>query len=221
MLKNNWINIHKNKEYKVKYPFDTVVSFILKYKAKFERPRVLDFGCGIGNNARFVAEQKDIMLTAADISNDAIIQAKDYLNEYGLSADFVCAGVGDLPFGHEFFDMIFERGLLVCLPNDLLKVFASDCFDFLKTNGYLHITPYSFSHTSFLGYTAKDDGLFYNLKNGALANLNRGLRAMSLEDVKSIFPESLWCYEVVEERILTDYVSKNVVSYWNIILMKK
>lgn len=221
MLKNNWEKIHKNKEYKVRYPFDTVVSFILKYKSKFDNPSVLDFGCGIGNNARFVAEQKDIKLTAADISDDAITQAVEYLSEHRLSAEFVCAGVGALPFEPECFDMIFERGLLVCLPNELLKAFSEDCFNFLKSNGYLHITPFSFLHTSFSDCTASEDGLCYNMTNGALANLNRGIRAMTLDDVKRMFPESLWRYEVAEERVLTDYVSKNVVSYWNIILMKK
>lgn len=221
MIDNEWINIHANKEYNVKYPFDSVISFILKYKSFFEKPKVLDFGCGVGNNSRFVAEQKEITLYAVDISSDAIEQADLYLKENNLSANFVCAGVGQLPFNNDEFDLIFERALLMCLPNDLLSVFSDDCYRMLRRGGYLHITPYSFSHTSFKNERPSDNGLVYNMKLGALANLNRGLRAMTLEEIKLNFNENLWDYIKVEERVFNDQVSNDIVAYWNIILKKK
>ena len=73
---------YRNKRYN-KYPFDSVVSFIFKnFKNKIRKNvKVLDLGCGGGNNSYFIAKE-GFDLYAVDGSNTSIQITRKKLSFY-------------------------------------------------------------------------------------------------------------------------------------------
>lgn len=79
--------------------------------------RVLDIGCGSGENAIWLAQQ-GFDVVACDVSPTAIQQAKDKLQAVGaavrfLAADFITDPIPDAPFG-----LVFDRGCLHSMDDE-------------------------------------------------------------------------------------------------------
>ena len=71
--------------------------------------RVLEIGCGNGNNAAWLAEQ-GYLVTGIDVSPVAIAQATNRIGAAGLQADLVAADVVGDPIPNGPFDFVFDRG---------------------------------------------------------------------------------------------------------------
>ena len=81
------------------------------------RCRVLDIGCGSGENAIWLAQQ-GFEVVACDLSPTAIEQAKDKLlsaeaDVRFLVADFITDLIPDAPYG-----FVFDRGCLHCMNDE-------------------------------------------------------------------------------------------------------
>lgn len=81
------------------------------------RCRVLDIGCGSGENAIWLARQ-GFDVVACDVSPTAIEQAKRKLPAADLSvrflvADFLSDSIPNAPFG-----LVFDRGCLHCMDDE-------------------------------------------------------------------------------------------------------
>jgi methyl halide transferase len=71
--------------------------------------RILDLGCGHGDNAIWLAQQ-GFEVTATDISDTAVSQAKERAKNLGVNIHFcINNAIDDLPIGP--FDLVFDRGL--------------------------------------------------------------------------------------------------------------
>src|SRR2546421_3471976 len=70
----SWIEIHDANIYKIQYPWSTVVSFVCKHVHK--GMRVLDIGCGLGNNFQPVIDRGAIPV-GLDISKTALKAAAE------------------------------------------------------------------------------------------------------------------------------------------------
>lgn len=100
------------------------------------RCRVLDIGCGSGENAIWLAQQ-GFDVVACDLSPTAIQQAKDKLTATEaevcfLVADFLADPMPDAPFG-----FIFDRGCLHCMDDESeRKSFVEKVAGLLKEGGH-------------------------------------------------------------------------------------
>jgi len=79
--------------------------------------KVLDIGCGTGNNAIWLAKQ-NFVVTGCDISSTAIEKAKEKAAESGvicsfLVADFLNSLIPGIPFG-----FVFDRGCLHSIDDE-------------------------------------------------------------------------------------------------------
>ena len=100
--------------------------------------RTLEFGCGIGHNARSMAKM-GFDVVGVDISPTAINEARQMTPE-GLSVDFYVADILDGPVSAEPFDFVFDRGCMHCFDSDEGRLACSDAVEENLTPGGLWLT---------------------------------------------------------------------------------
>jgi ubiquinone/menaquinone biosynthesis C-methylase UbiE len=97
--------------YLASYPDTTIVSFIFrtfgKNSPQTKNIRILDLGCGGGNNTWFLARE-GFTTYAFDGSSKAINLAKEKLIKEGLSANFKQGNFINLPYKDNFFDAVID-----------------------------------------------------------------------------------------------------------------
>ena len=103
--------VYKKKLQINKYPFDQVVSLVNKFckeKNKVKNSRVIELGCGTGNNLNFLNDFGFKLIVGIDGSASAIKLAKKNLrakNYKLLNSDF-----NNIPFERNFFNLCIDRG---------------------------------------------------------------------------------------------------------------
>lgn len=114
-------NLNKDWEEKIyshgrqlnKYPYDLVVSIVARYffhlpLKERSKIKVLDLGCGAGNNAKFLAEN-GFQVFGIDGSASAIDICSNRFKRWRLKGKFVCQNFEKLPYKNNFFDLVIDR----------------------------------------------------------------------------------------------------------------
>ncbi|MBT7307303.1 MAG: class I SAM-dependent methyltransferase [Gammaproteobacteria bacterium] len=93
-----------------RYPYDTVVSDLFRWSAGRDRSglRVLEVGCGSGNNLWFLSRE-GFQCAGIDLSKTAVNYAKQYLAGDGLEADIRVGDISQLPWEDGHFDLVIDR----------------------------------------------------------------------------------------------------------------
>ena len=120
----NYEDLYTRKEAFLRYPADWVIRFHNMY-LKHEVPsgRVLDYGCGAGNNSCFLIEQ-GYEIYGVDPAQSAIPLIKANLQAKGLDINLqerfsnITAGSVELPYDDNFFDFILSNQVLYYLPSE-------------------------------------------------------------------------------------------------------
>jgi len=108
-----WEEIYRSGRKVNQYPYDLVVSFVLRRFGAGDRPntRILDYGCGGGNHARFlVAEGFDAY--AVDSAPTAVhlsLSAAQTIRGDVDAAKFLTADFSRLPFPDNHFHAVIDR----------------------------------------------------------------------------------------------------------------
>jgi SAM-dependent methyltransferase len=71
--------------------------------------RAIDLGCGVGDNAIYLAQQ-GFEVTAVDFSSEAVAMARQRVAEAGVDIEVVRADVFALPQGLGTFDLVVDYG---------------------------------------------------------------------------------------------------------------
>lgn len=100
--------------------------------------RVLELGCGTGTNAIFLA-QAGFEVTAVDLSELAINQARERAKEAGVSIKFLQNDVTDLPDLGAPFPLIFDRGTYHIVRDINLKGFQNTLERNCAAGGYYFV----------------------------------------------------------------------------------
>ena len=164
----------KNQQFS-RYPYDIVVSFVYRNYPRTKprsEVRILEIGCGSGNNLWFAARE-GFSVAGIDGSAAAIDYARRRFDDEGLSGDLRVGDFCALPFADESFDLVVDRGALTCCGLDAARRAAREVWRTLAPGGRFFINPYSDRHSSFLGGRPGPDGLTVEIAAGSLTNVGQ------------------------------------------------
>ncbi len=107
---------------------------------KHRGEKVLEIGCGRGTDILQFAKNGSIV-TAIDLTENAISITKDRFRMYGLKGNFRIADAENLPFADNTFDFVFSVGVLHHIPNT--KKAIAEAYRVCKPNGKVIILLYA------------------------------------------------------------------------------
>ena len=108
---SRWEDIYKSGQQLNCYPYSDVVSFIHKYHDRTRlksKTKVLEIGCGAGNNLWFAA-RAGFDVTGIDASSSAIEFARNRFSQENLHGDFTVGNFCQLPYPSGSFDIVIDR----------------------------------------------------------------------------------------------------------------
>src|SRR5690606_4790997 len=156
-----------------KYPYDNVVSFVFRNypkSLKRENIKILEIGCGAGNNLWFAARE-GFNVTGIDGSASAIDFAQKRFNADGLLGIFSVADFTNLPFKDETFDIVIDRAAIVCVDKRCAVQAFNEVHRVLLTGGHLFSNLYSDRHSSCISGRPLSSGQTGHIKEGTLTNI--------------------------------------------------
>lgn len=206
-----------------RYPFDNVVSFIYRnYPRDKQRAniKILEIGCGAGNNCWFAARE-GFDVTGIDGSISAINFAKERFATEGLKGNFVAGDFTSLPFFDGEFDIVFDRGSIVCCNLAGGRQAINEVNRVLKTNGIFFFNPYSQAHSSFASGQLQADGFVANIKGGTLTGVG-SLCFYSHRDILEAL-ENGWQIKKISHKESKEITGaeQTVHAEWEVIAVKK
>lgn len=159
----------------VKYPYDSVVSFVFRNRPRsldIADTRVLEVGCGTGNNIWFLARE-GFETYGLEGSETAVNTAKEFLSLENLQADIRVGDFTSLPFDDSFFDLIIDRGSITCCGFSAGAKTIAEIRRCLKPGGKFFFNPYSDLHSSFASGRLGDDGVIIDITAGTMTDVGQ------------------------------------------------
>lgn len=104
--------------------------------------RILDVGCGTGENALFLSS-KGHHVSGVDFSPTAIQKAKLKAKERGLTTHFQVCDALKLESLYQTFDCIIDSGLFHCFTDEERPLFVNQLSKVLTKNGTYHFLCFS------------------------------------------------------------------------------
>ena len=133
----SWETIYANSEQINKYPYDLVVSTVMRHFADVENRssvRVLDMGCGAGNHTWFFARE-GFTVTAIDASKSGIAYARKRLESEGLEARFEHMPFSQIAQLDGKYDLVLDRESICTLEWPDIKKLFSGLYEKLSDGG--------------------------------------------------------------------------------------
>lgn len=131
-----WNEFYSERKYKAPFviqnrlPDENLVEILNNYQIK----SALELGCGEGRNAIYMAKN-DVTVSAVDLSDKAINNAKIFANENSVSVDFKCGNVFDMQF-ENLFDFVYDSGMFHHLAPHRRLSYLDLLNRYLKNKGY-------------------------------------------------------------------------------------
>lgn len=143
-------NIYSKGKQLNKYPFDLLVSIVVRkfFDIPFSQRKnikVLDLGCGAGNNAKFLAEN-GFDVYGVDGSEAAIKVCNERFKKWNLKGNFIQGDFLNLPYGNDFFDLAIDRESLYANKFNDIKKTIQEIYKRLKDNGLFVSFVYNSYH---------------------------------------------------------------------------
>jgi len=158
-----------------RYPYDSVVSFVLREfgKSNRESTRILDFGCGTGNHLAFWA-QEGYDYYGIDYSSSAIRQAKLFLEDsVGIikPGRLIHSDLIHAKFPDNYFDAVIDRQTLDQNMSSTLPAIVSEIFRILKPSGKYLGMNFSDCHPAVTFGKALGNGDYAEFTSGPFKNI--------------------------------------------------
>ena len=175
-----WEEFYKDK-YKpipffVNKPDENLVDYI--ENKQLQPKKVLEFGCGAGRNAIYLARQ-GCSVVGVDISENALQWAKERAESENLNIEFMHSNIFDLSLEENSFDLIYDSGCFHHIAPHRRITYLTNIHKYLKANG--HFALCCFQEKGVYGGSAISDEEVYSKRS-----LEGGL-GYSSEKLQDIF----------------------------------
>lgn len=213
-----WLSKYKH-GHKQAYPWDSVVSFVLRYAPKDRERhtvRILEVGCGTCSNLWFAARE-GFSVAGVELSPDAIAEGRKRLSADGLDAELHQGSFTDLPFEDASFDLVIDRAGLTCADDDDLRRGLKEVERVTKQGGCFFFNCYADSHSSAGSGQRLGRGTVLEPTAGTLAGLDR-ITFLSTNDVRGLFAEG-WSFEQLQrvEQVELAGADQSIHAEWRVI----
>ena len=206
-----------------RYPWDFVVSFVFRYAPKHKARKevnILEVGCGTASNLWFAARE-GFRVAGIDASASAIAYGRKRFLEDGLTGDLRIGDFSELPFENQIFDMVIDRGAIVCTGLSTAEKTIAEIGRVLKKNGVFLFNPYSEHHSGYSAGKKSADNLTVDIAEGTLTGVGQ-ICFYSRRQIDRLFCRgwqicSLQHIEIREEL----HPHKMIHAEWRIIANKK
>lgn len=125
----------------------------------------LELGCGEGRNAIYLAK-KGIDITAIDLSEVAINNAKSLAQKNNVSVNFIKDNVLSHAYGNNDFDLVYDSGLFHHLAPHRRLQYLELLNTLVKKNGYFALVCFAWGENC---ADEVDDLQFYEQKHAGVA----------------------------------------------------
>lgn len=216
-------NIYGEGKHLNRYPYDKIVTFIFRNMPR-NKPRnecrILEIGCGAGNNLWFCARE-GFSVYGIDGSQSAIQYAKERFEQENLAGDFRVGDFMELPYQDDFFDLVIDRGSLTCAGISVAEKAIDEIHRVLGVGGKFFFNPYSERHTSFISSDIQEDNLNHNIQHGTLVGVGQ-ICFYGMRDIKKLISKR-WNTINLEHIEITNLTNKHQTAHaeWQITLEKK
>lgn len=205
-----------------RYPYDIVVSFVYRHapRGKPRRDvRILEVGCGSGNNLWFAARE-GFSVSGLDGSSSAIEFARNRFREEGLAGDFVVGDFTSLPYADDCYDLVIDRGALTCCGLIDAQKAVREIRRVLKPAGRFFANPYSDHHSSRSSGSTGEDGLTQSITEGSLVGVG-GICFYGRGDVDRLLGSG-WKVISREHLVIMNEASASMLAHaeWRIVAEK-
>lgn len=205
-----------------RYPWDLVVSFVFR-NAPRDRARnevrILEVGFGTGSNLWFAARE-GFTVAGIEGSPSAVKYAQEWFKKEQLSGDLRVGDFTQLPFDDASFDLVIDRGALVCVGKQAHQKAISEINRVLRNGGKFLYNGYADSHSSFRSGDRGPDDITVNISGGTLVGVGQ-LHFVSRTEIGDLF-ESCWKLHQVQRRETIDMlnVTGDIHAEWVVIAEK-
>lgn len=214
---SHWEPVYGRGEQLNRYPFDAVITFVFSAFGKVSdrsQCRLLEVGCGAGNNVWFMARE-GFSAAGIDGSNSAIDYARERLAKEGLSADLRVGNFAHLPWDDQSVDGAIDRGAITHNRRADIENTLDEIKRVLKPHGLFFSQFFSWEDGGRLLGRDLGDGCYGDFTGGYFENVGRTFFA-DRDMVEELFGSR---FEIVSAEHVTfdrDATEKKA-AFWNLI----
>jgi SAM-dependent methyltransferase len=198
-----------------RYPHNTVVSHVIRYASQStdrKKVKVLDIGCGAGNNLVFIADA-GLQACGIDGSPSAIAFAQRRLQELHLFADVRVGDFATLPWPDDCFDLVIDRCALSHSRRTTIELALDEVQRTLKPGGELYSEMWSANHFEMGFGVPLGDGSCDVFSEGTFKSIGTTFFA-NAHDIDTLFgsrfeitaKNHILCQHMVENRTSASWV---------------
>lgn len=165
-----WEAIHSTQEWG-KYPAEHVIRFVARnfYKKNRDTIKILDFGCGGGAHAWYLARE-GFDVYAFDGSESAVRKTKERLMADNLYAHLEVADALELQYEKDFFDAVIDNVSIYANRWKNIITMYEEIFDKLKDSGKLLTVCFGKKTSGCKSGQNIERDTYINITEGVLAN---------------------------------------------------
>jgi SAM-dependent methyltransferase len=218
-------NVYSKGRHLNRYPYHAVVSFILTRFNSIpfedrEKIKILELGCGAGNNLWFAARE-GFSVAGIDGSKTAVEYARNRLAKEGLKGDLRVGDFSSLPWPNESFDVVLDRAALACVHRNVIKSALEESRRVLKPGGKMLSIIYSSGHPGRQFGRHLGDNDYDNFTGGCFQGLGLA-HFCTREEIDVLYSSRFKIFSIVhilEEDCIEGVKPLN--AFWKIECLKK